>query len=341
MRPGDSWGVPATGDAEVSGAGGDGELASLAGEHRGQLVRFVPDDGCDFPRAIGLTARSTGSWEVTVDLLVVGDGGRDDRLGVNLLTVGTRPDRLRRWTRPVACTVAVDGTPLHDGPATTVVVANGQYLAGYDVVPRGHPGDGRLEVQVYALAAGERRAIRARLAGGDSSAASADPDGERPGSRDPARAARPGRARRGPAARSVHLGCPGRPRCPAPAGLRARAGPGSPDPPEGIGTIDLPSVSRDRAMHYVAERFTPQEEATLRPYFTNLDGPVFALVNLPEVVKGALFAALLAQLEEPAAAVPRRVRRRPRPHGRPHGRRDDRPEAGGGALRPRVLRVRR
>ncbi len=43
-------------------------------------------------------------------------------------------------------------------------------------------------------------------------------------------------------------------------------------------------------MHYVAERFTPQEEATLRPYFTNLDGPVFALVNLPEVVKGALFA---------------------------------------------------
>ena len=28
----------------------------------------------------------------------------------------------------------------------------------------------------------------------------------------------------------------------------------------------------------------------LAPYFTNLDGPVFALVNLPEVVKGALFA---------------------------------------------------
>lgn len=43
-------------------------------------------------------------------------------------------------------------------------------------------------------------------------------------------------------------------------------------------------------MHYVAERFTEDEAATLRPYFTNLDGPVFALVNLPEVVKGALFA---------------------------------------------------
>ena len=43
-------------------------------------------------------------------------------------------------------------------------------------------------------------------------------------------------------------------------------------------------------MQYAVEQFTPPEEATLRPYFTNLDGPVFALVNLPEVVKGALFA---------------------------------------------------
>jgi thymidylate synthase ThyX len=43
-------------------------------------------------------------------------------------------------------------------------------------------------------------------------------------------------------------------------------------------------------MTYAEERFTPEEEATLRPYFTNIDKPVFALVNLPEVVKGALFA---------------------------------------------------
>ena len=43
-------------------------------------------------------------------------------------------------------------------------------------------------------------------------------------------------------------------------------------------------------MLYVAETFSDEESAILRPYFTNLDGPVFALVNLPEVVKGALFA---------------------------------------------------
>jgi thymidylate synthase ThyX len=40
----------------------------------------------------------------------------------------------------------------------------------------------------------------------------------------------------------------------------------------------------------MTEVFTPEERAALAPYFSNLDGPVFALTNLPEVVKGALFA---------------------------------------------------
>jgi thymidylate synthase ThyX len=40
----------------------------------------------------------------------------------------------------------------------------------------------------------------------------------------------------------------------------------------------------------MAEELAREEQAALAPYFTNLTGPVFALVNLPEVVKGALFA---------------------------------------------------
>jgi len=40
----------------------------------------------------------------------------------------------------------------------------------------------------------------------------------------------------------------------------------------------------------MAEELTREEQAALAPYFTSLTGPVFALVNLPEVVKGALFA---------------------------------------------------
>jgi thymidylate synthase ThyX len=41
---------------------------------------------------------------------------------------------------------------------------------------------------------------------------------------------------------------------------------------------------------YPVESFTEAERERLRPYFTNLDRPVFALVNLHETVKAALFA---------------------------------------------------
>jgi thymidylate synthase ThyX len=41
---------------------------------------------------------------------------------------------------------------------------------------------------------------------------------------------------------------------------------------------------------YPVESFTEDERARLRAHCTNLDRPVFALVNLPETVKGALFA---------------------------------------------------
>ena len=41
---------------------------------------------------------------------------------------------------------------------------------------------------------------------------------------------------------------------------------------------------------YAVESFSDEESDILRRYVTNLDRPVFALVNLPEVVKGALFA---------------------------------------------------
>ena len=41
---------------------------------------------------------------------------------------------------------------------------------------------------------------------------------------------------------------------------------------------------------YVRETFNTEERSILGRFFTNVDGPVFALTNLPEVVKGALFA---------------------------------------------------
>ena len=43
-------------------------------------------------------------------------------------------------------------------------------------------------------------------------------------------------------------------------------------------------------MRYPSDDLTPAERERLAPHVTDLDGPVFALVNLPETVKGALFA---------------------------------------------------
>jgi len=43
-------------------------------------------------------------------------------------------------------------------------------------------------------------------------------------------------------------------------------------------------------VQYPVESFSDSERDLLRAHFTNLDSPVFALVNLPETVKGALFA---------------------------------------------------
>src|SRR6476469_5146427 len=43
-------------------------------------------------------------------------------------------------------------------------------------------------------------------------------------------------------------------------------------------------------MRYPSDDLTPDERARIAPHVTHLDGPVFGLVNLPETVKGALFA---------------------------------------------------
>src|SRR6185437_7081321 len=45
-----------------------------------------------------------------------------------------------------------------------------------------------------------------------------------------------------------------------------------------------------RPLQYPVESFTAAERERLAPHFTNTDRPVFALVDMPETVKGALFA---------------------------------------------------
>lgn len=172
IRKGEEWGAPA-GDArpDLEVAGDDATLAAaLAGAGSDPLVRFSPSPASDLARAVGLAGEAAGRMAVPVDLLrlaavrsalPLGGGG----VAVNAVVVGVPPDGLRWWHRPFGVEVVVDGK-VFSTVATTVVVANGQFLRGFDVSPRGHPGDGWCEVQVYRLLPGQRGAMRARLRSG-------------------------------------------------------------------------------------------------------------------------------------------------------------------------------
>ena len=46
----------------------------------------------------------------------------------------------------------------------------------------------------------------------------------------------------------------------------------------------------NKKIEFITEHFTSEEVKVLNQYFTNVDKPVFGLINLPDVIKGALFA---------------------------------------------------
>ncbi len=165
IRPGEPWGTPASSPPDLEVDGDDADLAAAVAAAPGALVAFRPGSGSDLARAVGLRAGSAPTpraTEVPVDAVrLAGDG-----LACNAVVLGAPPDRLR-WASPAqSIEIEVDGQPWFAGSATTVVIANGQFLRGADIVPRGHPGDGRLEVQVYELRRRERRAMRRRLTTG-------------------------------------------------------------------------------------------------------------------------------------------------------------------------------
>jgi len=158
--PGQPWERPRHGEPDVVGEGDDSALAALVGHHRGALIEFHPI-GSDLAAALGLSSPGQ-DLEAALDAMTVEGFG----LAVNMVVVGTPPDRLRMLDRRHELHVEIDGRTAFEGSATTVVIANGQFLRGADVVPRGHPGDGRLEIQIYTVAPLARSSVRHRLATG-------------------------------------------------------------------------------------------------------------------------------------------------------------------------------
>ena len=169
LRPGQPWGTEASGPPDFEVSGTDRSLASVV--ERGMvdpLVRFTPAPDSDLARAVGLTEGSAPTgMALPLDVLVLAaSAAGSDAVAlqaVNSVVIGVPPDRLRSWHRPAGLSVEIDGARVDAAKATTLVVMNGQYLRGLDVSPRGHPGDGVAEAQLYALTPGARRAMRARL----------------------------------------------------------------------------------------------------------------------------------------------------------------------------------
>ncbi len=167
IRPGEEWGSATDAPADLVVRGDDAELAAaMTAARPDSLIRFLPS-GSDFARSIGLAdAALDDTTEVRgialpVDAIRIGTD-----LAVNVAVLGIDPTRVAAHHRRRGVRVVTDGKETFVGVATTVVIANGQFIEGADLVPRGHPGDGWCEVQIYALAPAERRAMRHRLPGG-------------------------------------------------------------------------------------------------------------------------------------------------------------------------------
>jgi len=166
VERGAPWGRPASEPATHIVTGDDHDLAAWSGS--GALVRFAPSHASEFARTLGLDAGATdgNGTEVAVDVMNVRLEEGAGEPAVNAVVVGTAPGSTRWFIRSRTVQVAVDGVEVFAGRATGVVIASGQYLHGGDVNPRSHPGDGRVEVQVYALAPGARASMRRRLVTG-------------------------------------------------------------------------------------------------------------------------------------------------------------------------------
>jgi hypothetical protein len=164
IKPGEPWGRPTTAPPDLEVTGGDADLASAVAGRPGALVRFRPDPSSDLARAVGLGAGPVVALgvEVPLDLLRIDDGP----VASNMIVLGIPPEALGRFSGRFGANVRVDSRPVFHGPCTTVVISTGEFRRGLDLVPRGHPGDGRAEVQIYAVPGRQRRQLRTRLTTG-------------------------------------------------------------------------------------------------------------------------------------------------------------------------------
>jgi hypothetical protein len=168
VEKGVPWERPAAGPADWEVDGDDAALAAAVRDHPGARVAFRPHPASDLARAIGIHAAGgpgAATFDLALDALRVVADGRE-HFAVNMVVIGTAPDRTGWFTPSSSLSWTVDERPAHDGRVTGIVVGSGQHLRGLDVIPRGHPGDGRAELQAYAVRRSQRSGMRSRLVQG-------------------------------------------------------------------------------------------------------------------------------------------------------------------------------
>jgi YegS C-terminal NAD kinase beta sandwich-like domain len=141
-RKGEPWGVPAVCPTDLRVVSTDRDLREWVIWHRtrGEPIRDLGVSGGDLARTCGgATGTHPTSAKVTVDAMRVTIDDGEPTWGVAHVVVR------RQW--------------LHDDVA---MVMNAQFYGPYDIAPRGHPNDGRLDVMRVDRAMDWRERLQAR-----------------------------------------------------------------------------------------------------------------------------------------------------------------------------------
>jgi hypothetical protein len=151
IKPGQSWGRPVPRPTDLVVVHSDVELATAISQERGSPIGV---GGGDLARTLGVTAFSADT--VTT------------RSTINEYLIDLLEVRLDDEEPIVACAHVVARSPWSSGHwlrGRILVVMNAEFIGDWDIAPRGHPNDGRVEILDVdaSMSARERLAARRRL----------------------------------------------------------------------------------------------------------------------------------------------------------------------------------
>jgi hypothetical protein len=152
IKPGQHWGRAVPRPPGLIVVHSDVELAAAISNERGSPIGV---GGGDLARTLGVTSATANSLatrptvnEYPIDLLQVRLDGADEPVVACAHVVARSPWSGGHWLR-----------------GRILVVMNAEFIGEWDIAPRGHPNDGRVEVVDVdaSMSARERMAARRRL----------------------------------------------------------------------------------------------------------------------------------------------------------------------------------